>query len=91
MNLHDLLDSVHLIDLCVLWAWHSWASGYTYVTGSEKRGHFTQNANFYHFSNCHHAKAFRALGLPLALQTLQAFYFTDPSMPSVSNSDLPKW
>ena len=41
-----------------------------YVTGSEKRGHFAENANFYHFSNCHHAKAFRALGFPLALQTL---------------------
>ena len=41
-----------------------------YVTGSEKRGHFAQNANFYHFSNCHHAKAFRALGFPLALQIL---------------------
>ena len=41
-----------------------------YVTGSEKRGHFGQNANFYHFSNCHHAKAFRALGFPLALHTL---------------------
>jgi len=41
-----------------------------YVTGSEKRGHFAQNANFYHFSNCHHVKAFRALGFPLALQTL---------------------
>ena len=40
------------------------------VTGSEKRGHFAENANFYHFSNCHHAKAFRALGFPLALQTL---------------------
>ena len=32
-----------------------------YVTESEKRGHFAQNANFYHFSNCYHAKAFRAL------------------------------
>jgi len=53
---------------------------YIYVTGSEKRGHFAQNANFYHFSNCHHAKAFRALGFPLALQTLQAFYFTDPTL-----------
>jgi len=42
----------------------------TFVTGSEKRGHFAQNANFYHFSNCHHAKAFRALGFPLALQTI---------------------
>ena len=50
-----------------------------YVTGSEKRGYITQNANFYHFSNCHHAKAFRALGL-LTLQTLQAFYFTDPTL-----------
>ena len=44
-----------------------------YVTGSEKRGNFSQNANFYHFLNCHHAKAFRALDFPLALQTLQAF------------------
>ena len=40
------------------------------VIGSEKRGHFAPNANFYHFSNCHHAKAFRVLGFPLALQTL---------------------
>ena len=39
----------------------------SYVTGSEKRGHFAQNANFYHFSNCHHTKAFRAHGFPLAL------------------------
>jgi len=43
---------------------------YKNVTGSEKRGHFAQNANFYHFSNCHHTKAFRTLGFPLALQTL---------------------
>jgi len=50
------------------------------VTGSEKRGHFAQNANSYHFSNCHHAKAFRALGFLLALRTLQAFYFTDPML-----------
>ena len=42
----------------------------TFVTGSEKRGHFAQNANFYHFLNCHRAKAFRALGFPLALQTI---------------------
>jgi len=53
---------------------------YIYVTGSEKGGHFVQNANFYHFSNCHHTKAFRPLGFPLALQTLQAFYFTDPML-----------
>ena len=31
-----------------------------YVTGSEKRGNL-QNVNFYHFSNCHHTKAFMAL------------------------------
>ena len=43
---------------------------YIYVTGSEKRGHFVQNVNFYHFSNCHYVKGFRALGFPLALQTL---------------------
>ena len=64
------------------------------VTGSEKRGHFAQNANFYHFSNCHshHAKAFRALGFPLALQTLQAFYFTDPTLKATAclSSELPK-
>ena len=53
---------------------------HTFVTGSEKRGQFAQSANFYHFSNCHHAKAFRALLFPLALQTLQAFYFTDPTL-----------
>ena len=40
----------------------------TYVTGSKKRGNFAQNANFYHFSNCHHTKAFRALDFPLPLQ-----------------------
>ena len=40
------------------------------LTGSEERGHFVQNANFYHFSNCHHTKAFRALGFPTELQTL---------------------
>jgi len=50
------------------------------VTESEKRGHFAQNANFCHFSNCHHAKAFSVLGFPLALQILQAFYFTDPML-----------
>ena len=53
---------------------------FTYVTGYEKRGNFVQNANFYHFSNCHRTKAFRALGLPLALHTLWAFYFTDPTL-----------
>jgi len=41
-----------------------------YVTGSEKSGNFLQYANFYHFSNCHHTEVFRALGFPLALQTL---------------------
>jgi len=65
------------------------------VIGSEKRGNFAQNSNFYLFSNCHHTKAFRALGFPLALQTLWAFYFTDPtlkatSMPPVSSGELPK-
>jgi len=49
------------------------------VKRSEKRGHFA-DANFYHFSNCHHTNAFRALGFPLALQTLQSFYFTDPML-----------
>jgi len=43
---------------------------YIYVTGSEKRGTSRKTLIFYHFSNCHHAKAFRALGFPLALQTL---------------------
>ena len=40
------------------------------VTESEERGNFVQNTSFYHFSNCHHTKAFRALGFPTALQTL---------------------
>ena len=61
-----------------------------FVTGSEKRGHFAQNANFYHFSNCH------PLGFPLALQILQTFYVLHRSnvksysMPSVSSGELPK-
>ena len=46
------------------------ARGVYIVIGSEKRGNFAQNTKFYHFSNCHHTKAFRALGFPLALQTL---------------------
>ena len=53
-----------------LLSWHHAKTATPNVTGSEKRGHFAQNANFYHFSNCHHVKAFRALGFPLALQTL---------------------
>ena len=32
------------------------------VSGFEKRAHFAQNANFWHFSSCHHAKTIRALG-----------------------------
>ena len=43
--------------------------GDVYV-GSEKKGNFALNTNFDHFSNCHHTKAFRALGFPQALQTL---------------------
>ena len=50
------------------------------MTGSEKRVNFIQNANLYHFLNCHHTKAFRALGFLLALQTFEAFYFTNPML-----------
>ena len=35
-----------------------------------EKGSLRAKHSFYHFSNCHHAKAFRALGFPLALQTL---------------------
>ena len=54
------------------------------MTGSEKRGHFAENANFYPFPNFHHTKTFRALGFPLALQTLYAFYFTDPTVKAIA-------
>jgi len=66
----------------------------TYVTGSEKRGHFAQNTNCCHFSNCHHAKAFTALGFPLALHTLGLLLHRSNvksySVPSVSSGELPK-
>ena len=51
-----------------------------YVTGYEKRDHFTQNAFVCHFSNCHHSKVSRALGFWLGLLAVCAFYFTDPTL-----------
>ena len=43
------------IHIMTLYGW-----GYNYVTGFEKRAHFTQNAKFLHFSNCHHTKTTEA-------------------------------
>ena len=38
-----------------------------YVSGFEKRGNFTQNANFCHFSTCQHSKPVEALAIVLGL------------------------
>ena len=45
-----------------------------YVIGSEKRDHFVQNVNFWHFSNCHHKKTTRASDFWLGLYADEAFY-----------------
>jgi hypothetical protein len=50
------------------------------VSEFEKRGNFTQNAIFSHFSTSHHFKPVRAPGFRLGLLAVWAFYFKDPTL-----------
>ena len=58
------------IHIMTLYGW-----GYNYVTGFEKRAHFTQNAKFLHFSNCHHTKTTEATDFGLLSMIHQIQYY----------------
>jgi len=50
------------------------------VSGSEKKGNFTQNTKFWHVSSYHHFKAVRVSDFILDFWSHWAFCFTNPTV-----------